>query len=78
MLESSKGDDIPQTFLITPKLLPDLIPDNELCKNLTILFIFNGVFNLKQKEMEENWYFNEEIKENNTDKKDNDFDKIDE
>lgn len=28
MLNASEGDDVPQTFLLSPKLLPDLIPDH--------------------------------------------------
>lgn len=46
MLESSKGRNIPQSFLITPKLLPDLVPNE--ARNITVLFIFNGPFNIPQ------------------------------
>lgn len=46
MLDSSQGEDIPQSFLITPKLLPNLVPNN--ANNLTILFIFNGPVNISQ------------------------------
>ena len=48
MLDSSRGDDIPQSFLITPKLLPDLVPNH--ANNITILFIYNGFYNMSQKE----------------------------
>ncbi|KAL9653060.1 hypothetical protein ABK040_006280 [Willaertia magna] len=46
MLDASQGDDIPQSFLITPKLLPNLVPEN--ANNITILFIYNGPENIKQ------------------------------
>lgn len=46
MLDSSRGDDVPQSFLITPKLLPDLVPNN--ADNITILFIYNGPYNMSQ------------------------------
>ncbi|KAG2388085.1 hypothetical protein C9374_000935 [Naegleria lovaniensis] len=46
MLDSSQGEDIPQSFLITPKLLPNLVPNN--ANNITILFIFNGPVNISQ------------------------------
>jgi hypothetical protein len=65
MLESSKGDDIPQTFLITPKLLPDLIPEN--ADNVTVLFIFNGMFNLNQTELNGNWTRNDLLISSNED-----------
>jgi len=44
MLKSCTGKDVPQSFLITPKLLPDLVPHD--ANNITILFIFNGAFGL--------------------------------
>eukprot|EP01027_Heterolobosea_sp_BB2_P006932 GEZU01010378.1.p1 GENE.GEZU01010378.1~~GEZU01010378.1.p1 ORF type:complete len:869 (-),score=268.96 GEZU01010378.1:51-2597(-) len=47
MLKSSAGPDVPQCFLITPKLLPDLVPDSD---DITILFIYNGSWNLYQDE----------------------------
>ncbi|KAL0480003.1 hypothetical protein AKO1_007318 [Acrasis kona] len=50
MLDSSRGDDIPQSFLITPKLLPDLVPNN--ANNITVLFIYNGPYNVTQPEWE--------------------------
>lgn len=40
MLNASRGDDVPQTFLLTPKLLPGLIPQDT--DNLTVLIVFNG------------------------------------
>jgi hypothetical protein len=46
MLESSSGENVPQAFLITPKLLPDLVPENT--DNITVLFIFNGPLNVTQ------------------------------
>lgn len=49
MLEASSGEDVPQSFLITPKLLPDLVPENT--SNITVLFIFNGAYNLSQKDL---------------------------
>jgi chromosome segregation ATPase len=50
MLDSSRGHDIPQSFLITPKLLPDLVPNN--ANNITVLFIYNGPFNITQEAWE--------------------------
>jgi hypothetical protein len=41
MLESSSGENVPQAFLITPKLLPDLVPENTDS-------IFNGPLNVTQ------------------------------
>lgn len=49
MLESSKGQDIPQTLLISPKLLDNLVP--ETARNMTVIFITNGPFNISQ-----DWY----------------------
>jgi chromosome segregation ATPase len=43
MLDSSRGRDAPQSFLITPKLLPNLVPNH--ANNITILFIYNGPHN---------------------------------
>ncbi len=51
MLDSSKGSDISQSFLITPKLLPDLVPNH--ANNITVLFIYNGVHNIKQEEWDQ-------------------------
>jgi len=48
MLDSSRGSDVSQSFLITPKLLPNLVPDH--ANNITILFIYNGMYNLKQED----------------------------
>ncbi|EFC42567.1 structural maintenance of chromosome 5 [Naegleria gruberi] len=48
MLDSSQGEDIPQSFLITPKLLPDLVPNN--ANNITVIFVFNGPANISQDE----------------------------
>lgn len=42
MLRSCQGRDVPQSFLITPKLLPDLVPRD--ANNISILFILNGPF----------------------------------
>eukprot|EP01080_Neovahlkampfia_damariscottae_P003347 gene3347-5894_t len=49
MLESSRGENVPQAFLITPKLLPDLVPENT--DNITVLFIFNGPYNITQEKL---------------------------
>lgn len=49
MLESSRGEDVPQSFLITPKLLPELVPEETA--HITVLFIFNGPYNLTQKDL---------------------------
>jgi len=46
MLEASRGEDVPQSFLITPKLLPDLVPENT--QHITVLFIYNGQYNITQ------------------------------
>ena len=48
MLDSSRGSDVSQSFLITPKLLPNLVPDH--ANNITILFIYNGMYTLKQED----------------------------
>ena len=50
MLDSSQGEDIPQSFLITPKLLPNLVPNK--ANNITVLFIFNGPVNVSQEIVE--------------------------
>eukprot|EP00761_Pharyngomonas_kirbyi_P003767 gb/GECH01003771.1/.p1 GENE.gb/GECH01003771.1/~~gb/GECH01003771.1/.p1 ORF type:complete len:1131 (+),score=398.05 gb/GECH01003771.1/:1-3393(+) len=49
ILRCSKGKNTPQCFLITPKLLSNLVPPD---RNITVLFIYNGIGNLKQEEWE--------------------------
>ena len=40
MLESSASENAPQSFLITPKFLPNIMPENP--KHLDIYYILNG------------------------------------
>jgi chromosome segregation ATPase len=49
MLEASRGKDVPQSFLITPKLLSNLVPNN--CEIITVLFIYNGPHNTNQRNL---------------------------
>eukprot|EP01012_Entosiphon_sulcatum_P035210 TRINITY_DN446_c0_g1_i2.p1 TRINITY_DN446_c0_g1~~TRINITY_DN446_c0_g1_i2.p1 ORF type:complete len:1063 (+),score=252.76 TRINITY_DN446_c0_g1_i2:671-3859(+) len=46
MLEASNMKDAPQSFLLTPKLLPGLVPDEP--SNLDVFLIFNGPHAAKQ------------------------------
>ncbi|KAJ5067157.1 structural maintenance of chromosomes protein [Anaeramoeba ignava] len=44
LANSVRKESVPQYFVISPKLLPSLLPDDDSVNNIRFHFVFNGVF----------------------------------